>query len=55
MRILTDTLRLVPLALLLTSCVYWTPMSQRASSSAYVIPDVPMQVWDIKSCGAGFV
>ena len=53
MRILTDTLRLVPLALLLTSCVYWTPMSQRASSSAYVIPDVPMQTWDIKSCGAG--
>lgn len=53
MRTLTDSLRLIPIALLLTSCVYWTPMSQRATSSAYVIPDVPMHKWDIKSCGAG--
>lgn len=53
MRILSDSIRLLPIALLLTSCVYWTPMSQRATSTAYVIPDVPMQTWDIKSCGAG--
>jgi Tetratricopeptide repeat/Peptidase C39 family len=39
--------------LLLTSCVYWTPMSRDISSSATVIPNVPMQKWDIKSCGAG--
>lgn len=38
---------------LLTSCVYWTPLSRRTSNAAKVIPDVPMQVWDIKSCGAG--
>jgi hypothetical protein len=40
-------------ALLLSSCVYWTPMSRRASTSATVIPNVPLQKWDIKSCGAG--
>jgi Flp pilus assembly protein TadD len=39
--------------LLLTSCVYWTPMSRATSNQAVVIPDVPMQRWDIKSCGAG--
>src|SRR5687768_15909430 len=38
---------------LLSSCVYWTPMSRATSSSAKVIPNVPMQTWDIKSCGAG--
>jgi Tfp pilus assembly protein PilF len=38
---------------LLTSCVYWTPMSRDISSQAVVLPDVPMQKWDIKSCGAG--
>ncbi|HVR41065.1 MAG TPA: tetratricopeptide repeat protein [Thermoanaerobaculia bacterium] len=37
----------------LTSCVYWTPLSRSTSASAKVIPDVPMQKWDIKSCGAG--
>ncbi|HET7436263.1 MAG TPA: tetratricopeptide repeat protein [Thermoanaerobaculia bacterium] len=35
------------------SCVYWTPMSRNVSSTASVIPNVPMQHWDIKSCGAG--
>jgi hypothetical protein len=39
--------------LLLTSCVYWTPMSRNVSSSATVIPNVPLQKWDITSCGAG--
>jgi hypothetical protein len=43
---------LVP-ALLLSSCVYWTPMSRRPSTTATVIPNVPMQKWDIESCGAG--
>jgi hypothetical protein len=38
---------------LLTSCVYWTPLSRRTSNEAKVIPNVPLQVWDIKSCGAG--
>ena len=44
---------LLLLPLLLTSCVYWTPMSRDVSSTANVIPNVPMQRWDIKSCGAG--
>jgi tetratricopeptide (TPR) repeat protein len=39
--------------LLCTSCVYWTPNSRQTSNRATVIPDVPMQKWDIKSCGAG--
>src|SRR4026209_394257 len=39
--------------LFLSSCVYWTPMSRRASESAKVIPNVPVQKWDIESCGAG--
>lgn len=39
--------------LFLTSCVFWTPLSRRTSDAAKVIPNVPMQVWDIKSCGAG--
>ena len=38
---------------MLSSCVYWTPVSRSASPSATVIPNVPMQKWDIKSCGAG--
>jgi len=46
-------LALAATALLLTSCVYWTPMSRRASTSATVIPNVPLQKWDIQSCGAG--
>lgn len=45
----------VPLLLLLTtmSCVFWTPSSRRAGVDARVIPNVPTQHWDIKSCGAG--
>lgn len=39
--------------LLSSSCVYWTPMSRRASPSARGIPNVPLQKWDIESCGAG--
>ena len=41
------------LCFLLTGCVFWTPLSRRTSDSAKVIPNVPLQVWDIKSCGAG--
>ncbi len=48
-----NLLLLASTALLLTSCVYWTPMSRATSNQAVVIPDVPMQRWDIKSCGAG--
>ncbi|HUP47789.1 MAG TPA: tetratricopeptide repeat protein [Thermoanaerobaculia bacterium] len=44
---------LILVPLLLTSCVYWTPASREAGNAARVIPDVPLQVWDIKSCGAG--
>lgn len=44
---------LVLSSLFLTSCVYWTPMSRSTSSKASVIENVPMQKWDIKSCGAG--
>lgn len=40
-------------ALLLSSCVYWTPRSQAPTASAAVIENVPVQKWDIKSCGAG--
>src|SRR5450759_1840910 len=39
--------------LLLSSCVYWTPMSKHPTPSATVIPNVPLQKWDIESCGAG--
>ncbi len=46
-------LALLASTLLLSSCVYWTPMTRRASTKANVIPNVPMQKWDIKSCGAG--
>lgn len=44
-----------PLLLLLTtmSCVFWTPASRRTGVDARVIPNVPTQHWDIKSCGAG--
>ncbi|HUP47222.1 MAG TPA: cysteine peptidase family C39 domain-containing protein, partial [Thermoanaerobaculia bacterium] len=44
---------LILIPLLLTSCVYWTPASREAGNAARVIPDVPLQLWDIKSCGAG--
>ena len=47
------TLALLLPALFLCSCVYWTPMSRRTSATATVIPNVPMQKWDITSCGAG--
>jgi hypothetical protein len=49
-------IRKIVLLLALTttmSCVYWTPMSRRPSTTANVIENVPMQKWDIKSCGAG--
>ena len=52
-RVLFRALALFAPALLLSSCVYWTPMSRRPSTNANVIPNVPMQKWDIKSCGAG--
>lgn len=39
--------------ILFSSCVYWTPISRRAGATAHVIPDVPLQKWDIKSCGPG--
>jgi TolA-binding protein len=35
------------------SCVYWTPRSYAPSPAAKVIENVPIQKWDIKSCGAG--
>jgi Peptidase C39 family/Tetratricopeptide repeat len=38
---------------LLTSCATITPRSQPASSSALVIPNVPLLKWGIESCGAG--
>ena len=41
------------IVLFLSSCVYWTPMSKNATTSAKVIPNVPVQKWDIESCGAG--
>jgi TolA-binding protein len=51
--LLRSALCLLPSALLLTSCVYWTPMSRKPSSDAAVIQNVPMQKWGIESCGAG--
>jgi Flp pilus assembly protein TadD len=42
------------LSLASTACVYWTPQSYKPSPTAVVIaPEVPLQKWDIKSCGAG--
>ncbi|HEY0160161.1 MAG TPA: tetratricopeptide repeat protein [Thermoanaerobaculia bacterium] len=35
------------------SCVYWTPRNYQPSTAATVVENVPMQKWDIKSCGAG--
>jgi tetratricopeptide (TPR) repeat protein len=40
-------------ALLLTSCVTWTPRSRSTSAAATVIPNMPMQKWGVESCGAG--
>jgi predicted negative regulator of RcsB-dependent stress response len=39
--------------ILFSSCVYWTPMSKHPTTSAKIIPSVPLQKWDIESCGAG--
>jgi tetratricopeptide (TPR) repeat protein len=39
--------------LLLTSCITLTPRSTRPSSSATVIPNMPMLRWGVESCGAG--
>jgi TolA-binding protein len=36
-----------------TSCVYWTPASRRPTPNAMVIENVPLQKWDIMTCGAG--
>jgi hypothetical protein len=44
---------LVASLLCLTSCAYWTPRSQQPTAAATVIPNVPLQKWDITSCGAG--
>ena len=44
---------LLAAALTTTSCVYWTPISRTPTTGATVISNVPMQKWDIKSCGAG--
>ena len=41
------------LCLLTLSCVYWTPRSKQPTTSARVIPNVPLQTWGIESCGAG--
>jgi hypothetical protein len=38
-------------AVLLSSCVTWTPRSQRVGAEAVVIPDMPMLKWGIESCG----
>lgn len=40
-------------ALTTVSCVYWTPRSYAPSPTATMLSNVPMQKWDIKSCGAG--
>ena len=42
-------------ALLLLACctTMFTPRTQRAGSSAVVIPNMPMLQWGIESCGAG--
>lgn len=37
----------------LSGCVYWTPRSHRPGAAASVVSDVPLQKWDITSCGAG--
>src|SRR3954469_8694569 len=41
------------LLLLCCSCVFWTPRSRPTTPASRVIPNVPLQHWDIKSCGAG--
>jgi len=44
---------LVSAAMLMSSCVFWTPRSVAPTASARVIENVPRHKWDIKSCGAG--
>jgi hypothetical protein len=39
--------------LLLASCVTMTPRSKAPSTSASVIPNMPMLKWGVESCGAG--
>lgn len=46
-------LLLAPLLFLSTACVYWTPRTQAPTTSAFLVENVPMQKWDILSCGAG--
>jgi hypothetical protein len=50
---LRSALVLFAAAMTLTSCVYWTPRSQAPTASSVVVSDVPLQKWDILSCGAG--
>lgn len=52
-RFVLVSLCLLPVTLLLSSCVFWTPMSRTPTPNASVVENVPMQKWDIKSCGAG--
>lgn len=52
-RALARFIRLIPIAMLMTSCVYWTPRSHAPTTAATVIENVPTHKWDIKSCGAG--
>jgi PAS domain-containing protein len=52
-RFALSTVCLLPSAFILSSCVFWTPMSHAPHPSATTIDNVPMQQWDIKSCGAG--
>lgn len=40
-------------ALVLFSCVTWTPRSAPVSSSAVVLPNMSMHKWGFESCGAG--
>ena len=39
--------------LLLGGCVFWTPRSLRPGTGATVVSAVPLQKWDVTSCGAG--
>lgn len=47
------TLLLIAPLLFSAGCVYWTPRSVRPGTSATVLSSVPVQKWDITSCGAG--
>ena len=52
-RALAHFVSLAGAALLLSSCVFWTPRSHAPTTTALVIENVPKHKWDIKSCGAG--